>query len=62
VGGTRQLCFGGNRFEPRKLPENAQTPTSRVHAVLGNLHERQTHRLKKDNAANMPKFYTQLNL
>jgi len=22
-------------FKPRKLPENAQTPTSRVHAVLG---------------------------
>ncbi len=35
VGGTRQRHFIGNNFKPRKLPENAQTPTSRVHAVLG---------------------------
>ena len=27
--------FGGTNFKPHKLPENAQTPTSRVHAVLG---------------------------
>jgi len=35
VGGTRQRHFDGTNFKPRKLPENAQTPTSRVHAVLG---------------------------
>src|SRR6266511_367174 len=35
VGGTRQHHFDGTDFKPRKLPENAQTPTSRVHAVLG---------------------------
>jgi hypothetical protein len=35
VGGTRQRHFDGTSFEPRKLPENAATPTSRVHAVLG---------------------------
>jgi hypothetical protein len=35
VGGTRQRHFTGINFKPRKLPENAQTPTSRVHAVLG---------------------------
>ncbi len=35
VGGARQRCFIGTSFEPRKLPENAQTPTRRVHAVLG---------------------------
>jgi hypothetical protein len=35
VGGTRQRHFDGTNFEPRKLPENAQTPTRRVHAVLG---------------------------
>jgi hypothetical protein len=35
VGGTRQRHFAGTSFEPRKLPENAQTPTRRVHAVLG---------------------------
>ena len=37
VGGTRSRRFAGTSLEPRKLPENAQTPTSRVHAVLGNL-------------------------
>jgi len=35
VGGTRQRCFAGTSFQPRKLPENAQSPTRRVHAVLG---------------------------
>jgi hypothetical protein len=34
VGGTRQRCFDGASFKPHKVPENAQTPTSRVHAVL----------------------------
>ena len=40
VGGTRERRFDGTNFKPRKLPENAQTPTSRVHAVLGALTER----------------------
>src|SRR5687768_11932655 len=31
VGGTRQRRFAGTRFKPRKLSENAPTPTSRVH-------------------------------
>ena len=35
VGETRQRCFDGINFKPHKLLENAQTPTSRVHAVLG---------------------------
>ena len=35
VGGTRQRHFNGTHFKPRKVPENAPTPTSRVHAVLG---------------------------
>ena len=35
VGGTRQRHFDGTNLKPHKLPENAQTPTSRVHAVLG---------------------------
>src|SRR5215207_4874042 len=35
VGGTRQRHFAGTSSKPHKLPENAQTPTSRVHAVLG---------------------------
>ena len=35
VGGTRQRHFIGTSFKPRKGLENAQTPTSRVHAVLG---------------------------
>ena len=35
VGGMRQRHFDGTNLKPHKLPENAQTPTSRVHAVLG---------------------------
>ena len=35
VGGTRQHHFAGTNFQPHKLPENAATPTRRVHAVLG---------------------------
>jgi len=35
VGGTRQRRFAGTNFKPRKLLENAATPTRRVHAVLG---------------------------
>jgi len=34
VGGMRQCHFDGTSLEPQKLPENAQTPTRRVHAVL----------------------------
>jgi hypothetical protein len=36
-GGTRQRHFAGTNFKPRKLPENAATPTRRVHAVLGGM-------------------------
>jgi len=32
--GMRERCFAGTSFQPRKLPENAATPTRRVHAVL----------------------------
>jgi hypothetical protein len=28
VGGTRQRRFAGTNLKPRKLPENAQTPTT----------------------------------
>jgi hypothetical protein len=35
VGGTRKRCFAGTSLKPHKRPENTQTPTSRVHAVLG---------------------------
>jgi len=41
VGGTRQRYFVGASSKPRKLLENAQSPTSRVHAVLGNLYVNQ---------------------
>ena len=34
VGGTRKRHFDGTNFKPRKVLENAQTPTRRVHAVL----------------------------
>ena len=35
VGGTRQRHFDGTNLKSPKMLENAQTPTSRVHAVLG---------------------------
>jgi hypothetical protein len=35
VGGTRERYFDGTNSKPRKVLENAQTPTRRVHAVLG---------------------------
>jgi len=47
VGGTRQRHYDGTNFKPCKLPENAQTPTSRVHAVLGALIEHQTRKLEQ---------------
>ena len=34
VGGTRERHFDGTNLKPHKMPKNAQTPTSRVHAVL----------------------------
>ena len=37
VGGTRQRRFDGINLKLQKLPKNAPTPTSRVHAVLGAL-------------------------
>ena len=38
VGGTRQRHFAGTSSKPNKLLENAQTPTCRVHALLGCFH------------------------
>ncbi len=35
VGGRRERRFAGTNFQPRDLPENAATPTRRVHVVLG---------------------------
>src|SRR5829696_3479429 len=35
LGGLRKRHFAGTNRKPRKLPENAQTPRRRVHAVLG---------------------------
>src|SRR5688500_14150216 len=35
VGGTRQRQFDGTSSKPRKRLKNVQTPTSRVHALLG---------------------------
>ena len=53
MGGTRQRHFDGTNLKPKKLPENAQTPTSRVHALLGNLTERDAYSLKKADTANL---------
>jgi hypothetical protein len=36
----RQRHFAGTNLKPHKVPENAQTPTSRVHAVLGGVFSR----------------------
>jgi hypothetical protein len=36
-GRDEATCFAGTDFKPRKLLENAATPTRRVHAVLGAL-------------------------
>ncbi len=41
VGGTRECHFAGTSFKPRNLPENAETPTRRVHEVLGIYTERE---------------------
>jgi len=35
VGGMRERHFDGTHFKPRERLENAATPTSGVHAVLG---------------------------
>jgi hypothetical protein len=35
VGGMRERYFDGINLKPHNLLENARTPTSRVHAVLG---------------------------
>jgi len=40
VGETRCSHFDGTSFKSRKVPENAQTPTSQVHALLGAFFER----------------------
>ncbi len=37
VGGTRPRRFDGTNLKPSIRPENAATPTRRVHAVLGGL-------------------------
>jgi hypothetical protein len=36
VGGTRQRLFAGTNFKPRKVSENAVSPTSRVLACKRN--------------------------
>jgi hypothetical protein len=48
VGGMRQCHFDGTSLKPRKLPENAQTPTSRVHALLGGTYRTPTFLVEKN--------------
>ncbi len=45
VGGRRERRFAGTNLEPRKLLENATTPTRRVHAVLGGYIVQLTHKI-----------------
>jgi hypothetical protein len=35
VGGTRRHHFDRINFKPRKVPENVESPTRRLRAVLG---------------------------
>jgi hypothetical protein len=60
VGGTRQRHFAGTNFEPRELPENAATPTRRVHAVLGVFTLRKTPFLKSELPTATHHFYSSL--
>ena len=53
MGGTRQRHFDGIHFKPQKLPENAQTPTSRVHAVLGGDERNELDRDEHDSAKHL---------
>jgi hypothetical protein len=48
VDGTRGHRFDGTDFKPRELPENAQTPTRRVHAVLGGFYNSTMHSLDRN--------------
>ena len=57
VGGTRERHFVETNLKPRKLPENAPSPTSRVHAVLGNLDERKTPNLKRNTTIDLTKLF-----
>jgi len=59
VGGTRERYFIGTSFKPRKRLENAQTPASRVHAVLGVFVLRQTRSLKKRHYRHLDERFTQ---
>ena len=52
VGGVRQRRFDGINLKPRKVPKNAQTPTSRVHAVLGASTECQTRKPERVTLSN----------
>jgi len=46
VGETRERHFAGTSLKPCKVPENAQTPTNRVHALLGVFVVSRTHQPK----------------
>ena len=57
MGGTRERYFDGTNSKPRKRLENAQTPTSRVHAVLGVI-ELEDSLAKKDDTAKLTNIFT----
>ena len=61
VGGTRERHFAGTRLEPRKLLENAQTPTSRVHALLGAHEEDMRRRNSGSRIAFASSFFARRN-
>ena len=49
------------KTKPEKCFSKPQTPKNPLHALLGNLTERQTRLPQKDHTANLINFYTQHN-
>jgi len=60
AGGRDEIRFESRKnLKPEKHLKMATNPTSRLHALLGNLYERKTRNLKTRTAAKMTRFYTQ---
>jgi hypothetical protein len=57
MGGTRPRRFDGTNFKPHKTLENAPTPTSGVHALLGVFCCARLDRQKR-NIAHLERFYS----
>jgi hypothetical protein len=61
AGGRAGIRLGSRKnSKPEKCQKTAQSPTSPLHALLGVFVLCKTRWLKKDNSANMTRFYTTL--